>query len=91
MLQRLPEYEVAHERAVYKTVAVAADTKKIIQNIGLDGLSELRSMQKPPKEIEELLAAIIVVCKAGFSESCFVYNCFLIVTRCIVTILFVAN
>jgi len=60
-LQQLPEYQVAHERAVYKTVAVVADTKKVIQNISLEGLSQLRSMQKPQNEVEDLLAAIIIL------------------------------
>ena len=60
-LQLLPEYQVAHERAVYKTVAIVADTKKIVQNINLESLAELRAMQKPSIEIEDLMAAIIMI------------------------------
>ena len=63
VLQLLPEYQVAHERAVYKTVAIVADTKKIVQNINLESLAELRAMQKPSIEIEDLMAAIIMICE----------------------------
>jgi len=59
----LPRYEEAHERAVYKTVSIVADTKKVVQNMSLDALSELRSMQNPPTEVEQLLAAIIIILK----------------------------
>jgi dynein heavy chain len=57
----LPDYQVAHERAVYKTVAVVADTKKFIQHISLDGLTALRTLPKPHADVEELLAAIIII------------------------------
>ncbi len=66
-IQLLPEYSLAHERAVYKTVAIVADTKKIVQNINLESLSELRAMQKPVVDIEDLLAAVIVICKMSQS------------------------
>ena len=58
----MPEYQVAHERAVYKTVAIVADTKKIVQNINMDSLAELRAMNKPILEVEDLLAAVIMIC-----------------------------
>ena len=58
----LPEYQVAHERAVYKTTAIIKDTKGIIQQMSLESLSELRSMQKPIIDVEELMAAIIIIC-----------------------------
>ena len=54
---------MAHERAVYKTVAIVADTKKVVQNINLESLAELRAMQKPVIDIEDLMAAIIMICK----------------------------
>lgn len=61
--QLLPEYQVSHERAVYKTVAIVADTKKIVQNIDLDSMAELRAMQKPNADIEDLMAAVIMLCE----------------------------
>jgi len=63
-LQLLPEYQVAHERAVYKAIAIVADTKKVVQNINIDKLHELRAMQKPIIDIEDLMAAIIMICES---------------------------
>jgi dynein heavy chain len=63
IFQSLPEYQVAHERAVYKAIAIVADTKKVVQNINIDKLHELRAMQKPIIDIEDLMAAIIMIRK----------------------------
>ncbi|GFS27875.1 dynein beta chain, flagellar outer arm [Elysia marginata] len=60
--KRLPEYQVAHERAVYKAIAIVADTKKVVKLMDVDDLAELRGMQKPSLEIEDLMAAIIMLC-----------------------------
>ena len=68
VFQLLPEYQVAHERAVYKTVAIVADTKKIVQNIHLDSMAELRAMQKPISDIEDLMAAVIMLCLCHASQ-----------------------
>ena len=56
-------FQVAHERAVYKAIAVVADTKKVVQQMDIDSLSELRGMQKPIIDIEDLMAAIIMICE----------------------------
>lgn len=64
ILQLLPEYQVAHERAVYKAIAIVADTKKVIQNMDIEKLSELRGMNKPILDIEDLMTAIIMICKS---------------------------
>ena len=49
---------------MYKTVAIVADTKKIVQNINMESLAELRSMNKAIIEVEDLLAAIIMIRKS---------------------------
>lgn len=68
---------MAHERAVYKAIAIVADTKKVVQNINVDMMAELRSMQKPIIDIEDLMAAIIMLCKSykapGSISVCTVY------------------
>lgn len=64
ILQLLPEYQVAHERAVYKAIAIVADTKKVIQNMDIEKLSELRGMNKPILDIEDLMTAIIMICES---------------------------
>nr|XP_014352875.1 PREDICTED: dynein beta chain, flagellar outer arm-like [Latimeria chalumnae] len=61
--KRLPEYQLAHERAIYKASAIGLDTKKHVQQIDISALGELRGMQKPAAEIEELMASIIIVLK----------------------------
>lgn len=48
---------------MYKAIAIVADTKKVVQNINIDKLHELRAMQKPIIDIEDLMAAIIMICK----------------------------
>ena len=60
-MQALPEYQLAHERAVFKAAAVVSDTKRILKYMDSQGLAELRAMQKPDSEIEDLLAAIIII------------------------------
>ncbi len=65
--QALPQYTLAHERAVYKAVSIVADTKKIVKELNIASLGELRAMQKPDVDIEDLMAAIIMICKySGF-------------------------
>lgn len=59
--QALPEYQIAHERAVFKAAAVVSDTKRVLKNLDGQGLAELRALQKPDNEIEDLLAAIIII------------------------------
>ena len=61
-LQLLPEYQVAHERAVYKAIAIVADTKKVVKMMDREKLAELRAMSKPSIDIEDLMAAIIMIC-----------------------------
>ena len=64
IIQILPEYQTAHERNVYKTIAIVSNTKKLIQNINMQSLQELRSLQKPDTKVEEILAAVIIIRKA---------------------------
>ncbi|XP_023931015.1 dynein beta chain, ciliary-like [Lingula anatina] len=64
----LPEYQVAHERAVYKAIAIVGDTKKIVQEMDMESLHELRAMQKPIIDIEDLMAAIIMILKSPSAD-----------------------
>ncbi len=59
----MPEYQTAHERNVYKTIAIVSNTKKLIQNINMQSLHDLRSLQKPETKVEEVLAAVIIIRK----------------------------
>ncbi|CAK8694749.1 unnamed protein product [Clavelina lepadiformis] len=64
----LPEYQLAHEKAVFKAAAIVADTKKVVKEIDVQELSELRSLQKPDAEVEDLMAAIIMILKSPNSD-----------------------
>ncbi len=64
----LPEYQSAHERNVYKTVAIVANTKKLIQNINMASLQELRSIGKPSTHVEDILAAVIIILKSPTAD-----------------------
>ncbi|KAJ8316216.1 hypothetical protein KUTeg_006230, partial [Tegillarca granosa] len=64
----LPEYQVAHERAVYKAIAIVGDTKRVVQNMSIDKLAELRAMSKPIIDIEDLMTAIIMILKSPSAD-----------------------
>jgi len=59
---------VAHERAVFKASALAIDTKKIVGSMSMESLQELRAMQKPIIEVEDLMAAIIMILKSPTAD-----------------------
>ncbi|XP_075119220.1 uncharacterized protein LOC142194092 [Leptodactylus fuscus] len=60
----LPEYQVALEKAEYKCSAIIENIKEVVQNIDITALGELRAMQKPDVDIEELMASIIIILKS---------------------------
>ncbi|XP_076457719.1 uncharacterized protein LOC143291635 isoform X3 [Babylonia areolata] len=64
----LPEYQVAHERAVYKAIAIVADTKKVVKTMDREKLAELRAMSKPSMDIEDLMASIIMILKSPSAD-----------------------
>ena len=76
LYQALPQYQVAHERAVFKAAAVVTDTKKILKFMDSQGLAELRAMQKPDSEIEDLLAAIIIIGEKRVNTEYYIVSCF---------------
>lgn len=52
---------------MYKTVQIVGDTKKIIAGMKDEDLKELRAMQQPPTEVQELLEVIIIIRKTKFA------------------------
>ena len=66
----LPEYQIAEQRAVFKTTQIYGDTMKEVQKMNADkhSLGELRGMSKPPLDIEDLMAAVIMICKKEFLD-----------------------
>lgn len=60
---------------MFKAAAVVSDTKRVLKNLDGQGLAELRALQKPDNEIEDLLAAIIIIgmlydCRNGPKPGC---------------------
>ncbi|KAH9514965.1 hypothetical protein Btru_021540, partial [Bulinus truncatus] len=66
--KRLPEYQVAHERSVYKAIAIVADTKRVVKLMNINELSEVRGMQKPSPDIEDLMSTIIMLLKSPTAD-----------------------
>ncbi|XP_075053831.1 uncharacterized protein LOC142139871 [Mixophyes fleayi] len=60
----LPEYQVALEKAEYKCSALIENIKQLVQNMDITALGELRAMQKPDVDIEELMASVIIILKS---------------------------
>ncbi|XP_068122143.1 uncharacterized protein [Hyperolius riggenbachi] len=60
----LPEYQVALEKAEYKCSAILENIKDLVRNMDIVALGELRVMQKPDVDIEELMASIIIILKS---------------------------
>ncbi|XP_051786676.1 dynein axonemal heavy chain 9-like isoform X2 [Erpetoichthys calabaricus] len=64
----LPELHLAHERSVYKCSAIVSNIKKNVGEIDIESLGELRAMQKPDADIEDLMASIITVLKSPTAD-----------------------
>ncbi|XP_063809812.1 uncharacterized protein LOC135027842 isoform X3 [Pseudophryne corroboree] len=60
----LPEYQVALEKAEYKCSALIENIKQLVQKMDITALGELRAMQKPDVDIEELMASVIIILKS---------------------------
>ncbi|XP_069470025.1 uncharacterized protein [Ambystoma mexicanum] len=60
----LPEYQLAHEKAVYKASAIISDVRRLVKDMDIGALGELRVMQKPDVDTEELMASIIIILKS---------------------------
>lgn len=49
---------------MFKAAAIVKDTKQVLLDLDMKGLGDLRSMQNPDSEIEDLLASIIIIGKS---------------------------
>ena len=57
----LPEYYHAYEVSVGKVAQLTSDTKKLVENMDRQCLTELRGQHSPSKEVEMLPSAVIIV------------------------------
>uniref|UniRef100_A0A8C5WK28 Dynein heavy chain n=1 Tax=Leptobrachium leishanense TaxID=445787 RepID=A0A8C5WK28_9ANUR len=60
----LPEYQFAHEKAQYKCSFILDNLKELVRHMDVRALGELRAMQKPDVDIEELMASVIIILKS---------------------------
>ncbi|XP_069829066.1 uncharacterized protein [Dendropsophus ebraccatus] len=60
----LPEYQIALEKSEFKCSAIIENIKELVQTMDITALGELRAMQKPDVDIEELMASIIIILKS---------------------------
>ncbi|CAF0871195.1 unnamed protein product, partial [Didymodactylos carnosus] len=64
----LPEYQLTQEKNIYKMLATATDARKLMQNIDMNSLQELRSIQKPEQQLEDILASVIMILKSPTAD-----------------------
>ena len=53
---------------MFKASALAIDTKKLVSEMTMEALQELRATQKPTIEVEDLMAAIIMILKSPTAD-----------------------
>ncbi len=61
--QVIPDFEHAHSLAVQEKETLMAHSCQLVMDMDHESLSELRSLQRPPPDIEELLVAVITILK----------------------------
>jgi len=62
-VQVIPEFEHACELSLVEKTEVVAASQQLVLNIDQSALCELRTVLRPPEDIEELLVAVINVVK----------------------------
>ena len=58
-----PDFEHAYELAVQEKENQITKSCELVMSMDQDSLSELRCLQRPPADIEELLVAVITILK----------------------------
>lgn len=61
--QVLPDFEHAYEQALLEKEGLVSNSCQLVEEMNQEGLSELRSLQRPPPDVEELLVAVITILK----------------------------
>lgn len=67
-LQVTPDFEHAHQLAVQEKERVVSMSREMVQQMDQQSLAELRSLQRPPPDIEELLVAVITILKGTSAD-----------------------
>ena len=64
----IPDYEHAHSLASEERDNIMESLRQLVGQLDQDALLELRSLQRPSLEVEELLAAVIMVVKSPSAD-----------------------
>nr|WAQ15579.1 axonemal dynein heavy chain E [Halisarca dujardinii] len=64
----IPEYQHAYQVSVDRSVQLVADTKDLVAGMDKASLTELRAQHSPPREVELLLSAVIIVVKSANAD-----------------------
>ena len=62
--QVIPEYEHTQALAAEEKVALVQASQALVAAMEPGSLAELRAVQKPPPELEQLLSAVIIIIKS---------------------------
>lgn len=63
-----PDFEHAHDLAVQEKEKLVSNSRKLVMQMDQQSLAELRSLQRPPSDIEELLVAVITILKGTSAD-----------------------
>ena len=66
--QVIPEYQLALQMACEEKLSLMLHLKRQVMNINHASLTELRAQQRPPQQIEDLLAGIICIVKSPTAD-----------------------
>ncbi|CAF1029825.1 unnamed protein product [Adineta steineri] len=64
----LSEYELTEEKNLYKCLTIITDARKLIEQLDMKTLQELRLVTKAEKSVEDTLAAIIMILKSSTAD-----------------------
>ena len=67
-LQVTPDFEHAYDLAVMEKENLIGQSQQLVMSMDQQSLSELRSLQRPPSDLEELLVAVITIIKGTSAD-----------------------
>ena len=68
-VQVIPEFEHACDLSLQEKKSLVNSSQQVVLNLDQQGLLDLRTLQRPPEDIEELLVAVINVIKGPNADT----------------------
>lgn len=66
--QVTPDFEHAYNLAVQEKENLIGQSQQLVMSMDHQSLSELRSLQRPPPDLEELMVAVITIIKGTSAD-----------------------